>query len=122
MLWKTIKNIPRRAKRASIYSACGLASSFKKEESIRLQAIALAILIIVMCLVAWPLWKKFALIGSFLLIPLTEHLNSSVEDICDLVSPEFNEKVKTAKDKGSAAVLLAMVINFLVLAALIFAP
>jgi diacylglycerol kinase len=32
-----------------------------------------------------------------------------------LVSPDFNPKVKDAKDKGSAAVLVAIIINFMVL-------
>jgi diacylglycerol kinase (ATP) len=118
-VWKVIKNIPNRAKKASYYSICGLISSFKKEEAIKLETIALVVLIIVMCLVTWTLWKKVALVGIYLLIPLTELLNSAIEDICDLISTEYNEKIKNAKDKGSAAVLIAIFINFIALAALI---
>lgn len=116
---KTLKNIPRRARMAMYYSLCGIGSAFKKEEAIKLETIALAVLIIVLALVPWPLWKKLALLGVYLLIPLMELVNSALEDICDLVSPEFNEKIKTAKDKGSAAVLVAMIVNFLALAALV---
>jgi diacylglycerol kinase (ATP) len=101
------------------YSLCGIASSFRKEEAVKLETAALAVLAAVMLLVPWPLWKKLALVASYLLIPFTELLNSAIEDVCDLVSPGYNEKVKNAKDKGSAAVLMAIVINFLVLAALL---
>jgi diacylglycerol kinase (ATP) len=118
-MFKAIKNIPHRAKKAMYYSLCGLSSSFKKEEAIKLETIAFIILIGIMCFVPWPIWKKITLIGSYLIIPLIELVNSAIEDICDLVSPEFNEKIKTAKDKGSAAVLLAILINFLVLTILL---
>jgi diacylglycerol kinase (ATP) len=103
------------------YSLNGLAASFRKEEAIKLELLAMALLVAVLCLVPWPIWKKLALLGSYILIPLTELANSAIEDICDLVSPGFNQKVKEAKDKGSAAVLLAIAINFLVLAALMAA-
>jgi diacylglycerol kinase (ATP) len=116
---KALTNLPRRVKNAMCYSLSGLGSSFKKEESVKLETVSLVILIIAMCLVSWPLWKKMTLIASYLLIPLIELINSGIEDVCDLVSTEYNERIKTAKDKGSAAVLLAIVINIIVLAALI---
>jgi diacylglycerol kinase (ATP) len=118
---KAFLNIPHRAKNAMYYSLCGLAASFRKEEAVKLETLALILLITILIFVPWPLWKKAALAASYLLIPFTELLNSAIEDVCDLVSPEYNEKVKTAKDKGSAAVLLAIMMNFLVLAALVCA-
>ncbi|MDR2340162.1 MAG: diacylglycerol kinase [Deltaproteobacteria bacterium] len=119
---KALLNIPSRAVSAMRYSLAGLLASFRKEESVKLETVALVVLVAVMCLVHWPLWKKLALIATYLLIPLAEIMNSAIEDICDLVSPGFNERIKDAKDKGSAAVLVAMIVNFLVLAALIKAP
>ena len=121
-LLTTFKNIPRRAFNAMSYSLQGLASAYKKEESIRLEAIALIILTIVLALVPWPLWKKLAMTAFYLLIPLAELLNSSMENLCDLVSEEYDEKIKRAKDQGSAAVLAAMIINAIALAALILHP
>jgi diacylglycerol kinase (ATP) len=116
---KALANIPRRARNAMRFSLCGLASAFRKEEAVKLETIALVLLVAILAFVPWPLWKKLALTASYLLVPFTELLNSAIEDVCDLVSPEYNEKVKTAKDKGSAAVLVAMIINFVVLAALV---
>ena len=120
MLFNTIKNIPRRVLKASSYSWDGLRSAIIKEESFRLEIISLVVLVAVLICVPWPIWKKAALTGSYLLIPLAELLNSALEDICDLVSPDRHPLIKSAKDKGSAAVLLAIVINLIALASLLY--
>jgi diacylglycerol kinase (ATP) len=117
-----IKNIPRRAKKAMGYSLQGLWAAFRKEEAIKLEVLCLVILLIILGLVEWAFWKKVCLVGTYFLIPLTELFNSAIEDICDLVSPEFNVKVRDAKDKGSAAVLVAMIISIMVLWALLVMP
>lgn len=119
MLLQTLKNIPKRVVRAFGYSWDGLKSAFNKEESFRLEIMGLVILILVMLAVPWPGWKKTALLAAYFLIPLAELLNSALEDLCDLVSPQRHPLIKAAKDKGSAAVLLAMIFNGLVLTALI---
>jgi diacylglycerol kinase (ATP) len=119
---KALANIPRRARNAMRFSLNGLAAAFRKEEAVKLETVALALLVAIMFFVPWPLWKKAALTAGYLLVPFSELLNSAIEDVCDLVSPEYNEKVKTAKDKGSAAVLVAIVVDFVVLAALVKAP
>ncbi|MDR0882761.1 MAG: diacylglycerol kinase [Candidatus Adiutrix sp.] len=119
MILSTIKNIPGRIIRAWGYSRDGLANAFIREESFRLEVMSLVILTLILLLVPWPIWKKLALTSVFLLIPLTELLNSALEDLCNLVSPDFNPFIKNAKDKGSAAVLLAIIINGLALAALV---
>ncbi|MDR1677975.1 MAG: diacylglycerol kinase [Deltaproteobacteria bacterium] len=119
---KTIKNIPKRVVSAMKYSLSGLKLSFKHEESIRLETISLILLILILFLVHWPLWKKLSLVAIFLLIPLTELLNSALEDLCDLISPELHPSIKAAKDKGSAAVLVAIVIGLIGLAVLIVCP
>jgi diacylglycerol kinase (ATP) len=119
---KTIKNIPTRVSKAMGYSLSGLALAYRKEESIKLELLALAILAIVMAFVPWPAWKKATLIAVYLIIPLAELINSAIEDVCDLVSPDHSPLVKAAKDKGSAVVLMAIVIGVVALVALILCP
>jgi len=119
MLWQTIKNIPRRAVRAFGYSWDGLKSAAVKEEAFRLETMALVFLVVVLFLVPWPAWKKWALVAVYLLIPLTELLNSAIEDLSDLISKDFNPLIKSAKDKGSAAVLAAIFVSLAALIALI---
>jgi diacylglycerol kinase (ATP) len=117
-----IKNIPRRAVRALWFSLCGIWAAFRKEEAIKLEFLGLVILTVVLTLVNWPLWKKLALVIAYLGIPMTELFNSAIEDVCDLVSPEFNEKVRDAKDKGSAGVFVAIIIGLLALVTLLAIP
>jgi diacylglycerol kinase (ATP) len=119
MILSTLKHIPIRAIRAFSYSLAGMRSAFIREEAFRLEVLSLILLGLALPFVPWPLWKKFALLAVFFLIPLAEMLNTAVEDLSDLVSPEYNDYIKNAKDKGSAAVLLAIAINVLVLLALI---
>ena len=116
---QTIKNIPRRAVKSFAYSVDGLKSAFIKEEAFRLESLGLVLLILVLLFVPWPLWKKFSLAAVFLLIPLSELFNSAIEDLSDFVSPDYHPLIKSAKDKGSAAVLLAIFVSLLALAALI---
>ncbi|MCC8164625.1 MAG: diacylglycerol kinase, partial [Planctomycetes bacterium] len=101
------------------YSWAGFKCTFHKEESFRLEMIALIVMVLLFACISWPVWKKLALVASYLLIPLMEIINTAIEDTCNLITREPNELVKNAKDKGALAVLLAIIINAVVLACLI---
>lgn len=64
--------------------------------------------------VAWFLadsWRGFALlIGALLLLIIVEVLNTGIEAACDAFSREFNTDIQLAKDCGSLAVLISIVI------------
>ena len=91
------------------YSRDGLAAAWKHEAAFREEVLLL--------LVAVPLALYFGqdglaralLIGSILLVLIVEILNSGLEAIVDKASPEKHELAKRAKDRGSAAVLLALI-------------
>jgi diacylglycerol kinase (ATP) len=53
--------------------------------------------------------EKVLLIGSILLVLLTELLNSAVEAVVDRVGLERHELSGRAKDIGSAAVMLSLI-------------
>ena len=114
-----LKRAPARFRKSFSYCWDGLKVTFLKEESFRLEAIALVILLAVMVVCPWPWWKKTAMIASYLLIPLVEILNSAIEDVCDLITRDHSPLVKNAKDKGALAVLFAIVFNALVLLTLL---
>ena len=109
----------RRAVKATFYSLAGFRAAFTKEEAFRLELTGLILLVLIMFVAPWPLWKKFVMTGSYLLILIVELLNSAIEDVCDLVSTEYSDLIKTAKDKGSMAVLLALFCNALLFIALL---
>ena len=91
----------------------GLRAGWRHEASFRLEA-CLAIV-----LVPLGLWlgngglEKFALILAPLLVLSAELLNSAIEAVVDKVSPEFHELAGRAKDMGSAAVFLLLVLVLL---------
>ena len=55
-------------------------------------------------------WRRFALVLPPLLVLSAELLNSAIEAVVDKVSPEFHELAGRAKDMGSAAVFLLLVL------------
>ena len=57
----------------------------------------------------------FAVVLSF------EIINSAIEKLCDLVSPDFNLTIKKVKDMSASAVLLSAIITFII-GCIIFLP
>ena len=56
-------------------------------------------------------WGEVALLaGSVLMVMVVELLNSAVEATVDRVGPEWHELSKRAKDMGSAAVFLSVLL------------
>lgn len=56
-------------------------------------------------------WRGYALlVGSVLLLIMVEVLNTGIEAACDAVSREFNIDIQLAKDCGSLAVLISILI------------
>ena len=118
---KFIELIRRRLVSATKYSIDGFADTFRHEEAFRLELLVFIILIVVLFFVPWPVWKKILLPTGFTLVLLAELLNSAIENVCDLIHPQESKLVKAAKDKGSMAVLTALIANFFLLLALIIA-
>lgn len=91
------------------YSKKGIAAAWKHEAAFRQEMLLL--------LVGVPLglWlgrngvERALLLGSLILVPVVELLNSAVEAVVDKTSPEYHELAGRAKDLGSAAVLFALV-------------
>lgn len=64
--------------------------------------------------VGWILatsWRGYALlIGVLLVVILVEVLNTGIEAACDAFSREFNVNIQLAKDCGSLAVLISILL------------
>ena len=99
-----------RAWHAAKNSWCGIVYAFKEESAFRQELTLLALLTpIALYLEISPL-EKCILIASLLLVLVVELLNSSVEAAIDRISFEHHDLSKRAKDFGSAAVMLALLI------------
>ncbi|OEE67339.1 diacylglycerol kinase [Enterovibrio norvegicus FF-33] len=93
---------------ATRFSMFGLRSAWKHEAAFR-QEIALVVPLVI--LTFWlPVEKieQILLIGSLMLVVITELLNSAVEVVVDRVGDEWNELSGRAKDIASAAVFVSL--------------
>ena len=100
----------RRVLNAARYSLDGLGAAWRNEEAFRQEAVLAAILIPVALLLPVGLIEKLLLIGVVLLVLIVELLNSAIEAAIDRDSMNIDELGKRAKDLGSAAVMLALLL------------
>lgn len=96
---------------AIIYSAQGLAAVFKSEAAFRQELILFLLLLPVLYFLPISFVFKIVLISANTAVLIVEILNSAIEAVVDLVSPEFNAYAKRAKDMGSAAVFLSLLLT-----------
>lgn len=99
-----------RIVRAAGYSWQGLRTALASESAFR-QEVAAAVVLLPIAFWLGRGWVEVALLaGSVLLVMIVELLNSAVEAAIDRVSFEHHELSKRAKDFGSAAVALALLL------------
>ncbi len=96
------------------YSAKGVAAAWRHEAAFRQEMAASALLLPLALWLGENGVERALLAGSWLLVPVVELLNSALEAIVDKASPERHELAGRAKDMGSAAVLLAILLAALV--------
>ena len=89
----------RRLINATGYSMKGLSAAYRNEAAFREEVLLACVLI-----------PCALLIGSVLLLMLVEILNSAIEAVVDRIGPELHPLSGRAKDLGSAAVFIAMII------------
>ena len=98
---------------ATGYSLQGLRAAIGNEAAFRQELFLAALMIpLAFALALWSAltWTQCALlVGSVLLVLLTELLNSAIETLVDRVSEDRHPLSKRAKDTGSAAVFVALV-------------
>ena len=104
----------RRVWNALTYSLAGLKAAYLCEDAFRQEVILAALLIPVALLLPVPWLGRGLMIASVLLVLIVELLNSAIEAVVDRVSLENNELSKRAKDFGSAAVLVSLILVMVV--------
>lgn len=95
---------------ATGYSIEGLRAGWG-ETAFRQEAIA-AMLLVPSAFWLGRSWTETALLaGSVLLVMIVELLNTGIETAIDRIGPEWHDLSKRAKDMGSAAVLLSLLLT-----------
>lgn len=98
-----------RAYQATKNSWSGLTFAVREESAFR-QELTLAVCLIPLALILpFHLLERLVLIGCVVLVLIVELLNSSVEAAIDRISFEHHGLSKRAKDYGSAAVMLSLI-------------
>jgi len=110
----------RRLVNAFGYSVDGFKAAYQNEDAFR-QEVYLAIVLIPLAffLGKTPI-EKALMVASILLVLIVELFNSAIEAAVDHTSIERHPLAKRAKDIGSAAVLVALIIVVTVWGLLIF--
>jgi diacylglycerol kinase (ATP) len=103
-----------------MYSMQGLRAAWDKEEAIRTEAILLPFVIIGAFYFGKSSVDIILLSGAGFLVVIVELLNSAIEKCIDRVSTELHPLSKYAKDVGSAAVFMSMMLFLLVWGVILF--
>ncbi|AGB84378.1 diacylglycerol kinase [Serratia sp. FGI94] len=100
--------------KAAGYSYKGLTAAWRNEAAFRQESVAAVVAVIVALWLDVDAVARILLIGSVLLVLIVEVLNSAIEAIVDRVGTDFHELSGRAKDMGSAAVSLSIILALLV--------
>ena len=95
---------------ATRFSLQGLSTAFRTESAFRQEIAALVIVLPTGFWFAESLLLVLALFASCMLVLIVELLNSGIEAAIDRIGTEHHELSKNAKDFGSAAVMLALLV------------
>jgi diacylglycerol kinase (ATP) len=99
----------KRILKAAVYSWQGMKAAYQHEEAFRQELMLVIVLVPIGLYLGNGGVEKALLVGSVLLLPLVEILNSALEAVVDRFGKELHELSGRAKDMGSAAVFLAIV-------------
>lgn len=91
-------------------SLAGLRDAWRHESAFRQEVLLAALLLPVAFAVPMPGVERALLVASVLLVLVVELLNSGVEAAIDRISLDRHSLSKRAKDIGSAAVLVALLL------------
>ena len=101
----------RRIANACIYSVQGLSHAWRHESAFRQEfVLAVVLMPVALWLGTTPL-ERALLIGSCVFVLIVELLNSAIEAAIDRHGDEIHELSGRAKDLGSAAVMLSLLLT-----------
>ena len=100
----------RRILRATKFSAQGLAQAWQHEAAFRQELVLVLLLVPVAAWLGQTALERAVLIGCCLIVLIVELINSAIEAAIDRHGDEHHELSGRAKDMGSAAVFVSLVL------------
>lgn len=101
----------RRIVEAFFNSLAGIRFGFLREPALRQEMLLFAASLVIAPLLTLDPWKLLLLWGALLLLLSVEFLNTGIEKLADKVTRDRDDLVRVAKDCGSAAVFMMLVLN-----------
>lgn len=99
----------------------GIWAEFKKGKNFRIQVLLGAIAVILGFVLKISTQEWFSLILVIASVLILELINTAIESMVDMISPEIQEKAKIAKDVSAGAVLVSSIAAAFV-GAILFLP
>ena len=93
------------------YARKGFLEVLKNETSFKLEIFFFIAFSLIAIFLPYPIWAKILLVASMLLPLMVELLNSAIERVVDMVTSEYHELAKYAKDAAAAAVMLSLIFS-----------
>ncbi|SBT13526.1 Diacylglycerol kinase [Vibrio celticus] len=93
---------------ATKYSWLGLRAAWRYEAAFRQELVSFCVLFPLALALPVGGLEKLLLVGSIIAVIVVELLNSAIEAVVDRIGPEKHDLSGQAKDMGSAAVLLTL--------------
>ncbi len=112
----------KRIIKATGYSMQGLRAGWLYEAAVRQELIAAAFLVPLGFYLGNTAIEKVLLVGTILMVLMVELLNTAIENVVDRVSFDSHELSGRAKDMGSAAVFIALLIVLLTWGCVLLLP
>ena len=108
-----------RIMKASVYSVQGLKHAWCSEHAFRQELMVSIPALCVAALLPVSILEKLALVFVLAFVLVVELLNSAIEAVVDRISLERHPLSKNAKDLGSAAVFVSVIVAALTWAAIL---
>ncbi|MCW8195481.1 diacylglycerol kinase [Proteobacteria bacterium 005FR1] len=109
---KIFTNEIKRLNNATRFSMQGFRAAWEGEAAFRFEVILASVMLPVAILIDVSSLERIALVSTVLLVLIVELLNSAIEAAIDRVGSEPHPLSGRAKDLGSAAVFVALLLTF----------
>ena len=102
------------------YALDGIKDLISSEKSFKIELFLAFILIPIIIIIDLTLVDKLFMFITLMLILISEAINSAIERVVDLVTLEYHDMAKRAKDVGSSIVFLSIIVFIVVWGNILF--
>ena len=96
------------------YAFSGVKEAFQSERNMKVHFLLMVLAIVLGLILKLSSVEWAILVVTIGLVLMLEFINTSLEQIVDIVSPEKQEKAKIAKDVAAAGVLVSAIVAVLI--------